>query len=86
MPRDSFCPHIRPDPVAYVGAVTKDWLLALGYFILMPLTFYFALYCASGFKTTLRDSKVRRFTNRTHFIKRRRSSWKRGNGAYPIVI
>ncbi|WP_313380859.1 1-acyl-sn-glycerol-3-phosphate acyltransferase [Proteiniphilum saccharofermentans] len=44
-----------------VGAVTKDWLLALGYFILMPLTFYFALYWRKWLKTTLRDSKVLRF-------------------------
>lgn len=44
-----------------VGAVTKNWLLAPGYFILMPLTFYFALYWRKWCKTALRDSKVRRF-------------------------
>lgn len=44
-----------------VGAVTKNWLLALGYFILMPLTFYFALYWRKWWKTALRDCKVRRF-------------------------
>lgn len=44
-----------------VGAMTKNWLLALGYFILMPLTFYFALYWRKWFKTALRDSKVRKF-------------------------
>lgn len=43
-----------------VGAVTKDWLLALGYFILMPLTFYFALYWRKWWKTAQRDKKVRR--------------------------
>ena len=44
-----------------VGAVTKNWLLALGYFLLMPLTFYFALYWRKWWKTALRDCKVRRF-------------------------
>jgi len=44
-----------------VVAVTKNWLLALGYFILMPLTFYFALYWRKWWKTALRDCKVRRF-------------------------
>ncbi len=44
-----------------VGAVTKNWLLALGYFLLMPLTFYFALYWRKWWKTALRDRKVHRF-------------------------
>lgn len=44
-----------------VGAVTKNWLLALGYFILMPLTFYFALYWRKWLRTVQRDSKVHRF-------------------------
>ena len=44
-----------------VGAVTKNWLMVLGYFILMPLTFYFALYWRKWLKTARRDSKVRRF-------------------------
>lgn len=44
-----------------VGIVTKNWLLSLGYFILMPLTFYFGLYWRKWFKAAQRDSKVRRF-------------------------
>lgn len=44
-----------------VGAVTKNWLLALGYFMLMPVTFYFGLYWRKWFKTAQRDNKVRRF-------------------------
>ncbi|WP_352423290.1 1-acyl-sn-glycerol-3-phosphate acyltransferase [Proteiniphilum sp.] len=54
-----------------VGAVTKDWLMALGYFILMPLTFYFALYWRKWLKTARRDSKVRRFK------KQHPDTWKR---------
>ncbi|SFK60046.1 1-acyl-sn-glycerol-3-phosphate acyltransferase [Proteiniphilum acetatigenes] len=54
-----------------VGAVTKNWLLALGYFILMPLTFYFALYWRKWFKTGRRDCKVRRFA------KQHPNTWKR---------
>jgi 1-acyl-sn-glycerol-3-phosphate acyltransferase len=45
-----------------VGSVTKNWLLALGYFLLMPLTFYFALYWRKWWKTALRDRKVHRFS------------------------
>ncbi len=54
-----------------IGAVTKNWLLALGYFILMPVTFYFALCWRKWFKTALRDRKVRRFTKQAPDI------WKR---------
>ncbi|MFA7493552.1 MAG: 1-acyl-sn-glycerol-3-phosphate acyltransferase [Proteiniphilum sp.] len=44
-----------------VGIVTKNWLLSLGYFILMPLIFYFGLYWRKWFKAAQRDNKVRRF-------------------------
>lgn len=44
-----------------IGITTKNWLLALGYFILMPATFYFALCWRKWFKSTQRDTKVRRF-------------------------
>ncbi|WP_298652497.1 1-acyl-sn-glycerol-3-phosphate acyltransferase [uncultured Proteiniphilum sp.] len=54
-----------------VGAVTKNWLLALGYFMLMPLTFYFTLYWRQWWKTTQRDRKVHRFT------KQHPGTWKR---------
>lgn len=54
-----------------VGAVTKNWLLALGYFILMPLTFYFALYWRKWFKTGRQDCKVRLFA------KQHPNTWKR---------
>lgn len=44
-----------------VAWATNDWLLALGYFILMPATFQFALYWRKWLKATQRDYKVRRF-------------------------
>lgn len=63
-----------------VGAVTKNWLLALGYFILMPLTFYFALYWRKWRKTALRDSKVRRFAKQFPDIWKRVLELIRGRG------
>jgi hypothetical protein len=42
------------------GATGKP-LPALGYFVLMPLFFYFSLYWRKWCKTALRDGKVRRF-------------------------
>jgi len=42
-----------------LGAVTKDWLLAVIYFLVMPATFYFALYWRKWWKSALRDRKVR---------------------------
>lgn len=44
-----------------IGIATKNWLLALTYFFLMPVTFYFALYWRKWWKTAQRDRKVRRF-------------------------
>lgn len=44
-----------------VGIVTKNWFVALGYFLLMPLLFYFALYWRKWWKMALRDHKVYRF-------------------------
>lgn len=44
-----------------IGAITKDSLLALIYFLVMPLTFYFALYWRKWWKTLRRDHKVYRF-------------------------
>lgn len=54
-----------------VGFLTKNWLMALGYFILMPLTFYFGLYWRKWYKETLRDRKVHRFT------KQHTNTWKK---------
>ncbi|WP_294079369.1 1-acyl-sn-glycerol-3-phosphate acyltransferase [Proteiniphilum sp. UBA5384] len=54
-----------------IGAITKERILALGYFILMPITFYFALYWRKWLKTARRDSKVRRFK------KQHPDTWKR---------
>ncbi len=47
-----------------LGAVTKDWLLALIYFLVMPPAFYFALYWRKWWKTTNRDYKVFKFKDR----------------------
>ena len=44
-----------------IGAVTKDWLFALIYFLVMPATFYFALYWRKWWKTAKRDLKVYKF-------------------------
>ncbi|MDD4777001.1 MAG: 1-acyl-sn-glycerol-3-phosphate acyltransferase [Fermentimonas sp.] len=44
-----------------IGAVSKDWLLALIYFFVMPITFYFALYWRKWWKTAKRDVKVYKF-------------------------
>jgi 1-acyl-sn-glycerol-3-phosphate acyltransferase len=44
-----------------IGAVTKNWLLALIYFFTMPATFYFALYWRKWWKTAKRDLKVYKF-------------------------
>lgn len=44
-----------------LGALTHNWLLAMVYFLLMPATFYFALYWRKWWKSALRDRKVARF-------------------------
>ena len=44
-----------------VGYATKDWILALIYFIAMPVTFYFALYWHKWWKRAIRDLKAYRF-------------------------
>ena len=44
-----------------VGFISHNWLLALVYFLVMPASFYFALYWRKWWKTALRDCKVRRF-------------------------
>jgi 1-acyl-sn-glycerol-3-phosphate acyltransferase len=44
-----------------VGYATKDWILALIYFIAMPVTFYFALYWHKWWKRAIRDLKSYRF-------------------------
>lgn len=44
-----------------VGYATKDWILALIYFIAMPVTFYFALYWNKWWKRAIRDLKAYRF-------------------------
>lgn len=54
-----------------IGAVTKDWLLALIYFAVMPITFYFALYWRKWWKTAQRDLKVLKFKTKFN------DEWKR---------
>ena len=44
-----------------IGSVTNNWLLALTYFIAMPITFYFALYWRKWWHSAKRDLKVSRF-------------------------
>lgn len=44
-----------------LGALTKNWLLALVYFLVMPATFYFALYWRKWWKSALRDRKTALF-------------------------
>lgn len=44
-----------------VGLISHNRLLALVYFLVMPASFYFALYWRKWWKMALRDSKVRRF-------------------------
>ena len=47
-----------------IGVISKNWLLALAYFIAMPITFYFALYWRKWWITAKRDSKVNKFKNK----------------------
>ena len=44
-----------------IGSVTKNWLLALIYFLVMPITFYFAIYWSKWWHTAQRDLKVHNF-------------------------
>lgn len=44
-----------------IGSVTNNWLLALSYFIAMPVTFYFALYWRKWWHSAKSDLKVSRF-------------------------
>ena len=46
-----------------LGGITGNWLLALIYFFVMPLTFYFALRWRKWWKLARKDQKVRRFAN-----------------------
>ncbi len=46
-----------------IGLTTKDWLLTLIYFFVMPITFYFALYWRKWWNTAHRDLKVNKFRN-----------------------
>lgn len=41
-----------------VGLLSNNWFLALAYFLLMPATFYFALYWRKWWKSACRDQKV----------------------------
>lgn len=47
-----------------LGTITHNWLLALVYFLLMPATFYFALYWRKWSKQLRRDHKVAQFRNK----------------------
>ncbi len=44
-----------------LGGITGNWLLALGYFFVMPLAFYFYLRWREWWRLARRDQKVRRF-------------------------
>ena len=44
-----------------VWFITGQWLPTIAYFLLMPLTFYFALYWRKWWKQLQRDNKVHRF-------------------------
>ncbi|MDD3967775.1 MAG: 1-acyl-sn-glycerol-3-phosphate acyltransferase [Proteiniphilum sp.] len=54
-----------------VRIITSAWLPALTYFLLMPATFYFALYWRKWWKQLQRDRKVQRFATQKPEI------WKR---------
>jgi len=45
-----------------VGFISHNRLLALVYFLVMPATFYFALYWRKWWRTALRDRKMHRFS------------------------
>lgn len=46
-----------------LGGISGNWLLALGYLFVMPLTFYFAIRWQKRWKIACRDQKVHRFAN-----------------------
>jgi hypothetical protein len=46
-----------------LGGISGNWLLALGYLFVMPLTFYFAIRWQKRWKIARRDQKVYRFAN-----------------------
>ncbi|MCE5205438.1 MAG: 1-acyl-sn-glycerol-3-phosphate acyltransferase [Porphyromonadaceae bacterium] len=52
-----------------LGAITKDWELAFIYFLVMPASFYFALYWRKLWKSALRDRRV------TYFRKKYPQLW-----------
>lgn len=54
-----------------IGFSTRNWSLALVYFFLMPLTFYFTLYWRKWYKDAIRDKKV------LEFKKKHPDTWKR---------
>jgi 1-acyl-sn-glycerol-3-phosphate acyltransferase len=54
-----------------VGLITKNGLLALVYFIVMPVTFCFAIYWRKWLKTAKRDQKV------NQFVKQFPDTWER---------
>lgn len=54
-----------------IGSATNNWLLALTYFIAMPITFYFALYWRKWWHSAKRDMKVYKFK------KEFRNKWER---------
>lgn len=45
----------------FLGVIIHNWMLALVYFIIMPTTFYFALYWRKWYRTLRRDIKVYKF-------------------------
>jgi 1-acyl-sn-glycerol-3-phosphate acyltransferase len=47
-----------------IGSLTSNWLLSLGYFVAMPVTFYFACYWRKWLKKANRDWKVSEFVKK----------------------
>jgi hypothetical protein len=54
-----------------VRFITGEWLPAIAYFLLMPLSFYFTLYWRKWWKQLQRDRKVHRFA------KQKTEKWQR---------
>ncbi|HBG58338.1 MAG TPA: hypothetical protein DDX07_10035, partial [Porphyromonadaceae bacterium] len=53
-----------------VGFISHNWLLAFLYSLVMPATFYFALYWRKWRKAALRDRKVQQF------VRQQPETWK----------
>ena len=58
-----FVPLFAIIQAVILGLVTSDWLVALGYFIAVPVTFYFGLWWRRWILKTEKDWKVQYFAN-----------------------